>query len=130
MATDDHAPEVDRQAVYADLASTLQRLRDGVHARDMAADVFRHATGSTALVGLTDGGERAVFYEANARTLVAVPLDEHGLDRPDTERLWNRLSDPTGWVDARGGDLAWVHPRYRWVRDADASAWEAQPGGG
>lgn len=125
MATDDRSPEVDRQAVYAELTGALQQLRGGVHARDMAAAVFRHATGSTALVGLLAGGERAVFYESNARTLVAVPLDEHGLDHAAVERLWNRLSDPTAWVDARGGDLAWVHPRYRWVLGTDVAAWEA-----
>lgn len=119
MATDDRSPEVDRQAVYAELTGVLQRLRGGVHARDMAAAVFRHATGSTALVGLLDGGERVVFYESNARTLVAVTLDEHGLHHADAERLWNRLSDPTAWVDARGEDLAWAHPRYRWVLGTD-----------
>lgn len=124
MATDDGTPEVDRQRVYAELTGVLQQVRGGVHARDMAAAVFRHATGSTALVGLEADGERAVFYESNARTLVAVPLDAHGLDHADAEGLWNRLADPTGWVDARGEDLAWVHPRYRWVRSADAAAWE------
>jgi hypothetical protein len=125
MATDDAERDVDRQAVFADLTSTVQQLRGGVHARDMASAVFRHARGSTALVGLDDGGERAVFYETNARTLVAVPLDEHGLDHAGAERRWNRLGDPTAWVDARGDDLDWVHPRYRWVMDADASAWES-----
>jgi len=115
----------DRQAVFAELTSTLQALRGGVHARDMAAAVFRHATGATALVGLEGDGERAVFYEGNARTLTAIPLDAHGLDHTGTELLWNRLSDPTGWVDARGDDLAWVHPRYRWVLAADVSAWES-----
>lgn len=126
MATGDSTPEVDRQAVYADLASTLQALHGGVHARDMARAIFRHATGANTLVGLGEDGERAVFYQANARTLVAVPLDEHGLHHDDSERLWNRLTDPTGWIDAHGETLAWVHPRYRWVLDADVSAWEAR----
>jgi hypothetical protein len=125
MATDDTTPEVDRQAVFAELTGELQRRHGGVHARDMAAAVFRHARGGTALVGLEDGGETVLFYGAHARTLAAVPLDEHGLDHADAERRWNRLGDPTAWVDARGGDLDWVHPRYRWVLDADATAWRS-----
>lgn len=46
MATDERASDRDRQAVFADLAGAIQQLRGGVHARDMAAAVFRHATGS------------------------------------------------------------------------------------
>ena len=126
MGTDDRRPESDRQAAFTDLASTVQVTRGGVHAREMAAAVFRHTTGSTTLVGLIDGCERAVFYDADARALTAVPLDEYGLHRADAERLWNRLSDPATWVDAHANDLEWVHPRYRWVLDADATVWHTR----
>lgn len=113
MGTDDRT--VDRQAVFEALTRALHAQYGGVHARDMATAVFRHARGSKALVGVESGGERAVFYEANARSLTAVPLDEHGLDHARAESLRNGLDDPTAWVDARGDELEWVHPRYRWV---------------
>lgn len=113
----DRTTATDRQAAFAELAAAVQRVRGGAHAREMAAATFRHARGATALVGLSAGGERAVFYEGNARTVVAVPLDAHGLNHADAERICNRLRDPTAWVDARGGEMAWVAPRYRWVLD-------------
>lgn len=115
----------DRQSAFADFASTIQAVRGGDHAREMAVAVFQYATGRTALVGLVDDCERAVFYEGDAHALTAVPLDEHGLDHGAGERLWNRLSDPTTWVDARGDDLDWIHPRYRWVLAGDASVWRS-----
>lgn len=117
----------DRQAVFEALTSALQQLHGGVHARDVATALFRHATGSTALVGLTEGGDRAVFYAADAHTLTSVPLDAHGLDLPRAERLRDRSNDPTAWVVARGDGIDWVHPRYRWVLDGEAGTWTARP---
>lgn len=125
MGTDDRRTGADRQAVFADLASAVQTVRGGDHAHETAAAVFRYATGPTTLVALAGGCERAVFYDANAHTLTAVPLDEHGLDHGGAEQLWNRLSDPTTWVDAREDDLDWVHPRYRRVLDGDPTAWRS-----
>ncbi|MEF8773833.1 MAG: hypothetical protein V5A23_02220 [Halobacteriales archaeon] len=113
MGTDDRAA-TDRQRVYEELASTLQTLRGGAHAGRMATALLRHARGATALVALVDGGDRAVFYTANARTLAAVPFDRHGVDADDAGRAWRSLGDPTTWVDAADPD--WVHPRYRGVR--------------
>ena len=107
---------------FAELSAAVQRLRGGAHAREMATAAFRHARGATALVGLSTGGESAVFYEGNARTVVAIPLDEHGLDHDRTERLCDRLRDPSAWVDARGAELAWVAPRYRWVLDGERAS--------
>jgi hypothetical protein len=111
----DRTTASDRQAAFAELAAAVQRLRGGAHAREMAAAAFRHARGATALVGLAAGGERAVFYEGNARTVVAVPLDAHGLDHAGAERRCDRLRDPSAWVDAHGTEMAWVAPHYRWV---------------
>lgn len=116
MGTDDRT--ADRQAVFEALTRALHELHGGVHARDMAAAVFRHARGSKALVGIVEGGRQAVFYEANARSLTAVPLDGQGLDRARAESLRTGLDDPTAWVAARRDALDWVHPRYRWVLGA------------
>lgn len=125
MGTDDRRTASDRQAVFVDLASTIQTDRGGDHAREMAAAVFRHATGPTTVVGLVDGCEHVVFYDANTHSLTAVPVDEHGLDRSAGERLLHRLSDPTTWVDARANDIDWAHPRYRWVLDGNAAVWQS-----
>lgn len=122
MGADHERPTPDRQAVFADLVGALQELRGGVHGGEMAAAVFRHTTGGTSLVGLTAEGRRAVLYQPDARTLVAAPLNEHGLDHDDASPLWTGLSDPTTWVDAHGDDLAWVHPRYRWALGEGAVA--------
>lgn len=111
----------DRQAAFAEFSAAVQRLRGGAHAREMAAAAFRHARGATTLVGLSADAERAVFYEGNAKTVVAMPLDEYGLDHAGAERLCDRLRDPTAWVDARGDGMAWVAPRYRWVLDGEGS---------
>lgn len=111
----DRTTATDRKAAFAELAAAVQRCRGGAHAQEMAAAAFRHARGATVLLGLSAGGERAVFYEGNARTVVAVPLDDHGLDHAAAERLCDHLRDPTAWVDARGSEMAWVAPRYRWV---------------
>lgn len=103
----------DRQTVYEELTGALQELRGGVHAPDMARSLFRHARGSTDLVGLADGGERAVFYDA--RVVRAVPFDRHGLVFDGREQVWRGIGGPTAWVVGHSGLLAWVHPEYRWV---------------
>lgn len=114
--TDEQSPPgsdacTDRQAVFERLAATLQTLRDGTHGDDMAAALLRHASGSTALVALVDGGRRAAVYSANARTLATVPFDRHGVDAADAETVWRSLRDPSAWVETADPD--WVHPRYR-----------------
>lgn len=116
MGTDDRPPTVDRRAVFADLASAIRSSRGGGHAREMATALFRYAAEGATLVALDGGGERAVFYDPNARTLTAIPFDEHGPDHPAAEQVLTRLSDPAAWIDARGDDLEWIHPRYRRAR--------------
>lgn len=105
------------QGAFEELVAILQRERGGVHASVMAKWLFVHAREGRVLVAVLAGGERAVFYSPNARVLVAVPFDEHGVDRDSATRLLDDLHEPASWVAAQKGTLAWVHPRYRWMAD-------------
>lgn len=119
MATDRDAPT--RQTAFEDLVARLQQLRGGDHAADVARHLFAHASDGRELVALA-AADRAVFYDPAGRSLAAVPFDAHGVDATGSEQVWGPLADPATWVDA-SEDLPWVHPRYRWVEDADRSAW-------
>jgi hypothetical protein len=115
MGTESDAVRSTRQHVYETLTAALQRLRGGAHPATMAQDLLRYAAGSRELVGLVEDGDRAVFYTANTRLLVAVAFDEHGVEAGTARQEWSPVSDPTAWVHADQVDLVWQHPRYDWV---------------
>lgn len=104
-----------RQLAFEELAAVVQAHRGGVHAAAMSRFLFAHAREGRELVAVLSGCERAVFYSANARVLVAVGFDEHGVDHETATRLLDDLHEPAAWVAAQKGSLAWVHPRYRWA---------------
>ena len=105
------------QAAFEELVAILQRERGGAHAAAMARTVFVHSRDGRSLVAVLSDGDRAVFYSPNARVLVAVPFDEHGVDHGAATRLLDDLTEPASWVTAQNGTLAWVHPRYRWAAE-------------
>lgn len=123
MAIDSTAPAADPQSVYEDLASGLRALLAGDRAAAAARALFRHTGDGRELVGVVGGGERAVFYDRDARALVAVPFDRHGVEADAAERLWGPVGDPATWVDANAGTVDWVHPRHRWVLADDRGSW-------
>lgn len=124
MGTDDRRVATDRQTVYEDLAGRLQTLRDGTHGGRLAQDLLRYAGDGRELVALVDDGERAVVYHASSRILHSVPVQRDGVHGEAAERVGSRLSDPATWVDAvADDDLAWVHPRYRWVLTSERDSW-------
>jgi hypothetical protein len=104
--------ETDAFEVYRELFRVLAARRRPVHADEMARRLLRHENGVRDLVGVTADGERALVYHRGARVLVAVRFDEHGVSAAVDETLVRDLGAPADWVTARGGDLAWVHPRY------------------
>lgn len=125
MTTDGRDARATTQDAYEELFAAIAGHRPGVHADRMAARLLRRVAGGRELVALVDDGRRAVFYDASARRMVATPFDEHGVRADGDELLWDRVGDPAAWVDARAGDLDWVHPDYRWVLDLDddCAAW-------
>lgn len=121
MAVQRHAGQVAGDALYAELRGTLASLRGDAGADAMARVLvrrdFRHE-----LVALVDGGRVAAYHDPLARRLHLLPFDESGVHDDDrdgpgtapTTSNWVVVDDPASWVrDA--DDLAWVHPRYRWV---------------
>lgn len=125
MATDQPRTTRARQhELYTDLFEAIAVNRAGDHAREMATALLRKERRGDQLVGLVDDYRRAVFYSATGRTLVAYEFDEHGISETDVDTLWRALGDAASWVDAHADDLDWIHPRHRWVRDADADTWQ------
>jgi hypothetical protein len=100
-------------AVHRGLFEAVAERRRGVHADAMARRLLRHERGTRSLVGVAADGERAVYYAPSARTLVVVAFDADGVGTTVQETLARDLDDPAAWVDVRGDDLAWVHPRHR-----------------
>jgi hypothetical protein len=113
-ATADH----ETRGLYRELTRALSELRPGERAGDLAAHLVRRDFGAE-LVALTGYGERAVYFRPLAQTLTAVPFHANGFDDDRARTEWDYVDDPAAWVDAYRDDLDWVHPRYRWVLDAD-----------
>jgi hypothetical protein len=111
--TESSGDGTDPFAVYRGLFGAVAERRRGVHADAMARRLLRHERGTRSLVGVTADGERAVYYAPSARTLVVVEFDADGVATTVQETLARDLDDPAAWVDVRGDDLAWVHPRHR-----------------
>ncbi len=107
---------VDRTSVYRDLFVALADARRGDHAEKMALALQRYEQGTRELVGLTRGGDRALYCNTEAKTLVSVAFDKHGVSAVD-DTLARGVRDAAAWVEAVAPDLAWVHPRY----DSDAA---------
>lgn len=101
-----------RQAVFESLFDHLARVRSGSHPHGMATRLLRRETEARRLVALVDDGRQAVFFDAAAGGLVAVPFDEHGLADEATVGLL-AAAGPATWVAANCGTTGWVHPRYR-----------------
>jgi hypothetical protein len=112
MATTNSGEGIRRRDIFVNLAEELQIQRSGVHSAKMAENLFRFGGGRD-LVGVGREAKRAIYYETASRSLVAVRFDKHGVYAGEQELLQRELDDPTAWVEAYGGGLVWVHPRYR-----------------
>lgn len=126
MATEfpHNSDDPDRTRVHADLFDAIAEHHPTEQARRMAGHVLRATREDNRLVALRDGCGEAVYFDADARVLRAVPVDKHGTRDDEAERVWRRLGDPGSWVDAAGPGLDWVHPRFRWVLTLeDATVW-------
>jgi len=111
MATTDSKERIRRHDVFVNLAEELQTRRSGTHSTKMAENLFRFEAGRD-LVALGYEAERAIYYETASQSLVAVQFGKHGVYAGEQELLRREFDDPTAWVEAYGGGLVWVHPRY------------------
>ncbi len=105
-------------AVEADLAAAIAAARDDVAPRATARDLLGRDSGPGLLVGLTDGAERAVYYDGTNWGIRFVAFDEDGVadfaaSRTVESCRHRRYAER--FVRERAGDFAWVHPRFRWV---------------
>lgn len=119
MAVQRHACRAVGDALFGELRTALVRLR-GDHGADAMARHLVRRDFRQELVAILDDGRRAAYYDPLARRIDVLPFDETGLDDDAAEVPWRSVEDPASWVDARRGDLDWVHARYRWVLDLPA----------
>jgi hypothetical protein len=77
----------------------------------MARALQRYEQGTRELVGLAQNGRRALYCNTEARTLVSVAFDKHGVYAVE-DTLSRNVRDAEAWIDVYGDDLEWVHPRY------------------
>lgn len=116
-----HMPLSDLQReLVDDLAVAIARERGGQDAGAMARAILAHESSVRMLVGLTEGAGEAAYYGPLMWGVQRLAFDADGVheragsqvtkcgDRDDLER----------WVREQGAALAWLHPRFRWVRQA------------
>lgn len=104
---------IPRQLVFESLFRELSQSRRGVHIDKMAQALLREETDRKHLVGILQGGEKAVFYQDDRREIVAIPFDKHGTQNRFAESLWRRESSETVWEHKIREQLMWLHPNYR-----------------
>lgn len=104
---------IQRQLVFESLFSELSRFRRGVHIDKMAQALLKEETDRKDLIGILQGGEKAVFYQEDRREIVAIPFDKHGTQNRFAESLWRRETSETVWEHKIRERLVWLHPRYR-----------------
>ena len=124
MGTDSHPPRYEHQ-LYVDLFGFLAERLSGAHQDSIATELFGLERSGWRLVGLLDDLEEAIFYSPNAKRIVSMPFDEHGLSESERNSLGGPVGDAASWVDANEERLVWVHPGLRRVLDLDSTttAW-------
>lgn len=115
--------EIDQpQSILEELTITIAKRRGGEGAGRMARELLIRESYSYALVGLRADGERAVFYERTRGQLTTVPIDGDGVDGLGAMGVGERLkvhTDLEVFIQDHTDLFGWVHPRFRWVFDAD-----------
>ncbi|PSP77113.1 hypothetical protein BRC81_10810 [Halobacteriales archaeon QS_1_68_20] len=105
-------------AVEADLAAAIAAVRDDVDPRAAARDLLGRDSGPGLLIGLTDGAERAVYYDGTNWGIRFVGFDEDGVAdfaASQTVESCRHRRYAERFVRERATEFAWVHPRFRWV---------------
>jgi hypothetical protein len=102
---------VARTTVFQELFVAISGTRRGDHAEKMARVLQHYEQGTRELVGLAQNGNRALYCNTEAKTLVSVAFDKHGVYAVE-DTLSRNVRDVEAWIDARGDDLEWVHPQY------------------
>jgi hypothetical protein len=112
MAT---ATEPEFQAVKADLARALRRLRHDCPPTETARLLLSYDGPGQPLVGLRYDGERAVYYDERGRQAIATTFDPDGLDpwggRPIVSLATG--GSVAAWVGRMRYYWGWRHPRFR-----------------
>lgn len=116
MSTVNRSATANDWECFVALVEALEESPRDVRPGRAARALVRLESSGHQLVGLLEGGARAVVYNNASRSLVALPFDDRGVSVAAEETLRSRLDAPGSWVDAYRTELSWVHPRYR--RDA------------
>ncbi|WP_224448754.1 hypothetical protein [Haloprofundus salilacus] len=112
---------VDSVEILEEFAMEIERLRDCSveDAEVMASNVLGRAYSSTHLVGLTDGGRRAVYWWSFTPGFVSIsPFDVDGVDGENGIQIWRDADEETNddfeqWLSTLTDGFDWLHPEFR-----------------
>jgi hypothetical protein len=91
------------------LCEAIARERGGADVYVKAAHLLRRNTGAYSLVGLEDGGERAVYHYEGVFAS-AIPFDVEGVRQEEAETLARNDNVREG---LHAVSYSWVRPAYR-----------------
>ncbi|UPV76417.1 hypothetical protein M0R89_19850 (plasmid) [Halorussus limi] len=91
------------------LCAAIARERGGTDVYLKAAHLLRRDNGAYSLVGLEEGGERAVYHYEGAFTSV-MPFDAEGVRQDEAETLARNENVREG---LHAVSYSWVRPEYR-----------------
>nr|WP_233340528.1 hypothetical protein [Haloprofundus sp. MHR1] len=111
----------DRTERFAELTNAIKTLRDcsAEEAELMASKVLSRAYSSTYLVGLTDGGHRAVYWWSFTPGFASiVPFDVDGVNGENGIQIWRGADEETNddfkqWLSTLTDGFDWLHPEFR-----------------
>ncbi|MFC7078833.1 hypothetical protein [Halorussus caseinilyticus] len=106
-------PPAANTEIFDRLCAAIAREQGGADVYLKAAHLIRRNNGAYSLVGLEEGGERAVYHYEGVFASV-MPFDEDGVRQHEAETLARNEDVREGLTAV---EYAWVHPAYRDLLD-------------
>lgn len=104
------SPPTDR--LHESLRAALSSYR-GDDAAACATTLLESQYEDRLLLGLVDGGTRAVYYSGLTRCVAAVPFDADDVQIEAAHPLGQAIDDPERWLAVAEPQWDWVAPAFR-----------------
>lgn len=116
-------PANESTRLVRNIALTLVERGVSRHNESTARHVLRHTAGGVQLLGIDIDEPTAVCFDPVHCCIYRIPISPLGVHPTRSAVEWGSVADPRSWIDACGGTLAWVHPRYRNHRRPNVGQW-------
>lgn len=107
-----HEVSSSTESLYEPLRAALSSHR-GDESAACAATLLASQYDDRVLLGLVDGGTRAVYYSGLTRCVAAVPYDSDEVHIEAAHPLGQAIDDPKRWVAVADPDWDWLAPAFR-----------------